>query len=103
VVLGGPTPYDGPGQNALESFAPHRAIGCDACQGLSYTDERILVCESMPFSDRLQQLVIEKASESEVQAEAVQEGMTTLRSMALDVARQGVTTLDEVYLHTPPD
>jgi type IV pilus assembly protein PilB len=103
VVLGGPTPYDGPGQNALESFAPHRAIGCDACQGLGYTDERILVCESMPFLDRLQQLVIEKASESEVQAEAVQEGMTTLRSMALSVPRQGVTTLDEVYLHTPPD
>ena len=57
----------------------------------------------MPFSDHLQQLVIENASESEVQAEAVKEGMTTLRSMALGVARQGVTTLDEVYLHTPPN
>jgi type II secretory ATPase GspE/PulE/Tfp pilus assembly ATPase PilB-like protein len=57
----------------------------------------------MPFSDHLQQLVIEKASEDELQKEAVREGMTTLRSMALDVAREGVTTLNEVYLHTPPD
>ena len=57
----------------------------------------------MPFSDHLQQLVIEKASESELQAEAVLEGMTTLRSMALRVAREGVTTLNEVYLHTPPE
>ena len=71
--------------------ASHRAVGCDACQGLGYTDERILVCESMPFSDRLQQLVIEKASESEVQAEAVQEGMTTL---LLDGPRCGAPRSD---------
>ena len=102
VVLGS-SPDQGSKQNTSESFASHRAVGCDACHGLGYTDDGILVCESMPFSDHLQQLVIEKASESEVQAEAVQEGMTTLRSMALSVARQGVTTLDEVYLHTPPD
>ena len=102
VVLG-PSPDQGSKQNTSESFASHRAVGCDACHGLGYTDDRILVCESMPFSDHLQQLVIENASESEVQAEAVKEGMTTLRSMALGVARQGVTTLDEVYLHTPPN
>ena len=102
VVLG-PSPDQGSKQNTSESFASHRAVGCDACHGLGYTDDRILVCESMPFSDHLQQLVIENAAESEVQAEAVKEGMTTLRSMALGVARQGVTTLDEVYLHTPPN
>ncbi len=103
VVLGTPSPDESAEQDTSESFASHRAVGCDACHGLGYTDERILVCESLPFSDHLQQLVIEKASESELQEEAVQEGMTTLRSMALDVAREGVTTLNEVYLHTPPD
>jgi len=103
VVLGMPSPDEQSGQNPPESFASHRAVGCDACHGLGYTDERILVCESMPFSDHLQQLAIEKASESELQVEAVQEGMTTLRSMALGVARKGVTTLNEVYLHTPPE
>ena len=103
VVLGMPSPDEQSGENPPESFASHRAVGCDACHGLGYTDERVLVCESMPFSDHLQQLVIEKASESELQEEAVQEGMTTLRSMALGVARKGVTTLNEVYLHTPPE
>ena len=103
VVLGTPWPDERSGQNAPKPFASHRAVGCDACHGLGYTDERILVCESMPFSDHLQQLVIEKASERELQAEAVQEGMTTLRSVALGMAREGVTTLDEVYLHTPPE
>ena len=103
VVLGMPSPDEQSGQNPPESFASHRAVGCDACHDLGYTDERVLVCESMPFSDHLQQLVIEKASESELQEEAVQEGMTTLRSMALGVARKGVTTLNEVYLHTLPE
>ena len=103
VVLGGSPPDQESDQNTPESFASHRAVGCDACQGVGYIDERILVVESMPFSDHLQQLVIEKASESEIQAQAVQEGMTTLRSMALSVAREGETTLNEVYLHTPPE
>ena len=103
VVLGTPSPDEQTGENTPEPFASHRAVGCDACHGLGYTDEKVLVSESMPFSDHLQQLVIEKASESELQAEAVQEGMTTLRSMALNVAREGVTTLNEVYLHTPPE
>jgi len=101
VGLGAPSPDEQTGQNTPAPFASHRAVGCDACHGLGYTDEKVLVCESMPFSDHLQQLVIEKASEGELQAEAVQEGMTTLRSMALDVAREWVTTLNEVYLHTP--
>ncbi len=102
VVLGTPSP-DEPSEEMSDPLASHRAVGCDACHGLGYTDEKILVCESMPFSDHLQQLVIERASESEIQAEAIQEGMTTLRSMALGAAREGVTTLDEVYLHTPPE
>ncbi len=103
VILGTPTADDQPGSDTPEPFASHRAVGCDACHGLGYTDERVLVCESMPFSDHLQQLVTERASESELQAEAVQECMTTLRSMALGLARKGVTTLNEVYLHTPPE
>ena len=103
VVLGTPSLDDPSGDDPAEPFASHRAVGCDACHGVGYTDERILVCESMPFSDHLQQLVIEKASESEIRAEAVREGMTTLRAMALRMTREGVTTLNEVYLHTPPD
>jgi type II secretory ATPase GspE/PulE/Tfp pilus assembly ATPase PilB-like protein len=86
VVLGAPTPNHGSEESAQESFASHRAVGCDACEGLGYLDDRILVCESMAFSHPL-----------------VREGMTTLRASALGIAREGETTLDEVYLHTPPD
>ena len=81
----------------------HRTSECEKCHGLGYQDGRVLVCESMPFSGHMQQWLIEKASESEVQAAAVQQGMTTLRSMALDLARERVISIDEVYLHTPPE
>ena len=76
---------------------------CEKCRGTGYLDGKILVCESMPFSGHMQQWLIEKASESGVQAAAVQQGMTSLRAMALALAREGLTSLDEVYLRTPPE
>ena len=92
-----------PGNQQPEASTAGRAIACEKCHGLGHRDGKVLVCESMPHSGHMQQWLIEKASESEVQAAAVQQGMTTLRAMALALAREGVTSLDEVYLHTPPE
>ena len=92
-----------PANQQPEASTAHRAIACEKCHGLGHRDGKVLVCESMPHSGHMQQWLIEKASESEVQAAAVQQGMTTLRAMALALAREGVTSLDEVYLHTPPE
>ena len=86
-----------------KSLISHQGSECEKCDGLGYKDEKILACESMPFSGHMQQWLIEKASESEVQAAAVQKGMTTLRSMALALAREGLISIDQVYLHTPPE
>ena len=86
-----------------KSLISHQGSECEKCDGLGYKDGKILVCESMPFSGHMQQWLIEKASESEVQAAAVQKGMTTLRSMALALAREGLISIDQVYLHTPPE
>ena len=98
------SPDDEPaGKEQPRPSIPHQASECEKCYGLGYKDGKVLVCESMPFSGHMQQWLIEKASESEVQAAAVQQGMTSLRSMALDLAREGVVSLDEVYLHTPPE
>ena len=101
--LGTPLDYEPTGMELPESATTQGAAECEKCRGTGYVDGKILVCESMPFSGHMQQWLIEKASESEVQAAAVQQGMTTLRAMALVLAREGVTSLDEVYLHTPPE
>jgi type IV pilus assembly protein PilB len=91
------------GKKKPQPLLSRQAKECEKCDGLGVTDGKILVCESMPFSGHMQQWLIEKASESEVQAAAVQQGMTSLRSMALSLAREGVISIDEVYLHTPPE
>jgi type IV pilus assembly protein PilB len=99
------TPPDGKsdGKKKPQPLLSRQANECEKCDGLGVMDGKILVCESMPFSGHMQQWLIEKASESEVQAAAVQQGMTSLRSMALSLAREGVISIDEVYLHTPPE
>jgi len=91
------------GKKKAQPLLSRQAKECEKCDGLGVTDGKILVCESMPFSGHMQQWLIEKASESEVQAAAVQQGMTSLRSMALSLAREGMISIDEVYLHTPPE
>jgi type IV pilus assembly protein PilB len=91
------------GEKEPQPLLSRQANECEKCDGLGVTDGKILVCESMPFSGHMQQWLIEKASESEVQAAAVQQGMTSLRSMALSLAREGLISIDEVYLHTPPE
>jgi len=91
------------GKKKAQPLLSRQAKECEKCDGLGVTDGKILVCESMPFSGHMQQWLIEKASESEVQAAAVQQGMTSLRSMALSLAREGEISIDEVYLHTPPE
>ena len=91
------------GEEQPESSTSQGAGDCEKCRGTGYMEGRVLVCESMPSSGHMQQWLIEKASESGVQAAAVQLGMTTLRAMALSLAREGLTSLDEVYLRTPPE
>jgi type IV pilus assembly protein PilB len=91
------------GEKKPQPLLSRQTKECEKCDGLGVTDGKTLVCESMPFSGHMQQWLIEKASESEVQAAAVQQGMTSLRSMALSLAREGVISIDEVYLHTPPE
>ena len=101
--LGTPPSDEAGGEQESESSTSQGTGECEKCRGTGYVDGKILVCESMPFSGHMQQWLIEKASESGVQAAAVQQGMITLRAMALALAREGVTSLDEVYLRTPPE
>lgn len=76
--------------------------GCERCEGTGYSGW-VLGCETLPFTPSLQELLLAGASVEELKQAAVREGMKTLRSSALEHARQGLTSLDEVLLNTPPD
>ncbi|MFA6081889.1 MAG: ATPase, T2SS/T4P/T4SS family [Patescibacteria group bacterium] len=72
--------------------------GCDKCQN-GYRG-RIGIYEVMAMSEKVEQLAIEKASAASIQAQAIKEGMITMKQDGLLKALIGMTTVDEVLRET---
>jgi type IV pilus assembly protein PilB len=61
------------------------------------------VYEVMPISPAIRELVLERASASEIKKVAIQQGMLTLRRDALEKLKRGMTTVEEVLKETAAD
>jgi type IV pilus assembly protein PilB len=77
----------------------YRGRGCDRCKSSGYAG-RMAVIEVMPISDQIRKLIIARASTREIGKLAVNQGMKTLRMVALDRARDGISTLEQVLVTT---
>ncbi len=77
-------------------------IGCDRCKRRGYMG-RAAIIEVMPISEPIRRLIIKRASANVIKAQAINEGMKTLRVVGIEKAREGVTTLEEVYRVTSED
>ena len=73
--------------------------GCDACSGTGYRG-RAGLYEVMALSPELRRMILRGASVAELQAQAVKEGMLTLRMDGMVKMERGVTTLEEVVKET---
>jgi len=71
-----------------------RPAGCAHCSGTGFAG-RVALYEVLPITGRMRRL-IETGSTDEIFAEAVAQGMTTLRQDGLRLALEGVSSLDEV-------
>jgi general secretion pathway protein E len=69
--------------------------GCGDCRGTGYRG-RVAIAEILVMDDALRELIVNKASILSLKAEARRGGTRLLRDAALDLARSGRTTLDEV-------
>jgi len=84
---------------------PLRAIpfvkgpGCDTCSGTGYKG-RAGLYEVMAMSPELRRMILRGASVSDMQEQAVTEGMLTLRMDGMKKVERGVTTLEEVVKET---
>ena len=76
-----------------------RGRGCDRCKTSGYVG-RMAIIEAMTISDQIRKLIISRASTREMAKLAVNQGMRTLRMVALDRARDGISTLEQVMLGT---
>jgi type IV pilus assembly protein PilB len=77
----------------------YRGRGCDRCKNTGLSG-RAAIIEVMPMSDAIHRLIIARASAVEIGKTAVEEGMKTLRMVALDKAREGITSLEQVLTVT---
>jgi type IV pilus assembly protein PilB len=77
----------------------YRGRGCDRCKNSGYVG-RMAVIEVMTISDPIRKLIIDRAGTAEIGKIAIQEGMRTLRMVALDRARSGISTLEQVLVTT---
>jgi type IV pilus assembly protein PilB len=76
-----------------------RGRGCDRCKNSGYAG-RFAIIEAMTITDQIRKLIIARGSSREMAKVAISQGMRTLRMVALDRARDGISTLEQVLLIT---
>ena len=77
-----------------DDFWLYKAVGCTHCAGTGYKG-RVALYEVMTVQGRLRRL-IESGSTDEIFAEAVEQGMATLRQDGIRLALAGISSLDEI-------
>jgi type IV pilus assembly protein PilB len=77
----------------------YRGRGCERCKNSGYAG-RAAIIEVMTVSDQIRKLIISRASSREIGKVAINQGMKTLRMVALDRAREGVSTLEQALVTT---
>ena len=87
---------------AQEGDTFFHGAGCDRCKQRGYLG-RAAILEVLPVSEAIRRLVIKRASAAVLKNQALSEGMKTLRLAGIDKAREGVTTLEEVWRLTAED
>jgi type II secretory ATPase GspE/PulE/Tfp pilus assembly ATPase PilB-like protein len=80
----------------------YQGHGCDRCKNRGYLG-RAAIIEALPVSEPVRRLIIKRASASVIKNQAVTEGMKTLRTVGLEKAAEGVTTLEEIWRVTSED
>jgi type II secretory ATPase GspE/PulE/Tfp pilus assembly ATPase PilB-like protein len=73
----------------------YQGAGCTECRGVGYKG-RVGVFELLTLSSELRRLVNARATEEEILDAARANGLSTLREQAIELVRQGVTTIDEI-------
>jgi len=85
------------GQEELANLKFYHGAGCPACHGLGYKG-RIGIYEIMIMSPEIEKIILSgKVSEYDLQDVAVRQGMLTMVQDGLLKAKDGITTVEEVF------
>jgi type IV pilus assembly protein PilB len=86
----------------VKSFTVYKGKGCPICNNTGYKG-RMGLYEVMPLKDEIKELILARASTSEIKKEAIRLGMKTLRQSGIVKIRDGLTTIEEVLRTTIED
>jgi type IV pilus assembly protein PilB len=75
-------------------------VGCPSCRGTGYEGRRAIY-EIMPVSDGIARLIVERAATADIERLAIEEGMHTLRTAALERVIRGELSVDEMLRVIP--
>ncbi len=84
------------------SFPVFHGHGCNACNDIGFKG-RIAIYEVMKVSEGIKRLIVQGASQMELKAKAIEEGMITLRQNGIKKVRAGLTTIEEVMDNSAKD
>jgi type IV pilus assembly protein PilB len=86
----------------VKSFPVYKGKGCPICNNTGYKG-RVGLYEVMAIKEEIKELILSRASTSEVKKEAMRLGMKTLRQSGIMKIREGLTTIEEVLRSTMDD
>ncbi len=69
--------------------------GCQSCGNTGYRG-RIGIFEAIPVTEKIGRLIIERASSSDIEKQAIEEGLITMKQDGYLKALEGITTIEEV-------
>jgi type II secretory ATPase GspE/PulE/Tfp pilus assembly ATPase PilB-like protein len=87
---------------ALQRGTIYEPGGCPACGGSGYRG-RSGIFEALRVSERIEELIIARASAAAIRSEARKEGMRTLREAGWRKVAAGETSIAEIFEHTLSD
>ncbi|WP_226495619.1 GspE/PulE family protein [Ferribacterium limneticum] len=71
-----------------------RAVGCGTCRGTGYRGRKA-IAELLVLNDEIRELIISRAPIRQLKEAARRNGTRSLRESALDLVRDGITSLEE--------
>ena len=77
------------------TWLPYKSVGCERCSGSGYKG-RLGIYQIMPITENIERIILAHGTALEIEAQAILDGVRTLRQSGLVKVRLGLTSLEEV-------
>jgi type II secretory ATPase GspE/PulE/Tfp pilus assembly ATPase PilB-like protein len=90
-----PAPNQMPSNFKMTAATLYKAKGCDKCSKTGYAG-RMPIFEILFMTDKIQEMILRKASATEIKAEACKNGMRTIEESGFLKVNEGLSSMEEV-------